>query len=1510
MHYLLLNYRYYLPALFLLAARPAAAQNEPDLGKTAPEGTATVIAPPAAVTVPPAQQYNYIRSWAPAVQVSNPALLHSSANPGYAQTTTVYQDGFSRNMQVVLHNVQPGQSIVTPSDTRFQRREYSYPGYPAASGSGFRSNAFQEQRSYYNGLYPGEGGATYGFSENNSSSGKRSEISYAPGKSQAGQLRGTESSRQTNSAGEVRLWTLDIRDQPVSTATYSAGQLFALSTKAPNENPAGVLPLPPLSRVYKDKEGRVILQQVSDSFYTASNPGLVYRYTFASTYYVYDQHGRLRYVLPPKATALLEENGWNMTPAILDNLCFQYRYDARGRQTEVKKPGEGGFTELVYDRKDRVVMRRSPLEAERGLWEVSLYDAQGRVKVTGLYSETKSRADMQEVIEEQSVSPLFYQYLNDPALEGSYPAEDAIDGLQIMSYTWYDRYAVTDPNGDRYTECETHAALASGELQTGAGAEAPQRSLRTQGLVTGTKVRILPSENADPGQTGEWRLSVPYYDDKGRVIYTWSIDEYQGSPIHVQCVGNQYDFAGRLLVSKHYIHNMLSADPAQEHTELTRNDYDPYTARLTQTLHQVDAEGWKVLAGYTYDALGRVQRKVLGNNGEVQDFSYNIRGQLTGINGFYAETGDKQGQSRSFGQSLKYDYGFTEPRYDGRMAGMVWRGSNSGLFGRQHAYGYSYDLEGRLKNAEYRTRQNNSMTGWNKTELDYTVSGLYYDKNGNILGMKQRGVRPGGILYDMDQLSYHYKAGGHSNQLAYVSDASGPDSYGLGDFQDHNTGNADYSYDQNGNLNADANKGLEAQFTWFNKPAAIDINGNRIEYSYDAAGNKVQELVTDNTASTVKRTDYIGNCVYESDRLQYMLTAEGRTAFYPGGAHPFKEEFFVKDHLGNVRSVVDIVTHPRADYLASYEVSSANLERLLFNSVDEIRVPAPASTEPGNFSAGLLDGNTQPVGTSILLKVMAGDRVQLNVNNFYEAYNESSDNPLSAADMLSNISATLMRGAGGMSGGESHDVNMVDKLFTSQNYVDVYDNLVSNLTEGGKPKAYLNYVLFDEQMEIVTEMSGAFQADGMGAWSTIGTGSGSLEIPQNGYLAVYLSNRSRDALCSNCGVYFDMLDLRISKGNLLEESHYYPHGLPIAGMGSAADGFKENRRKYQGNEYIKDLGLQWMDFQARQYDPQTGRFLGVDPLADAYGQQVWSPYAAMGNAPESQVDPNGTISYLSAVIPEDGVRQGYYATKAMVPTAEMYMPGGALWGQGKVDLKWPTGLSKGQIDAFWGMISILAQASTGGDIFSDGQFVCNFGGGGGPIDLPVVTVTGKKGFFGNLWGGIKKGVSNGWNWVKGINFHFSLGGEISFGSQLASEVTILGQNIGFDANLGSAQYLQGEVELHGMDGDISGSYYGKNGKIKMKHGFEGGVGIISGGVETEYYTGKNGQTDQSLHANAAAGIDGIGASLDTTIPIGPQTMSKNVNGGLHLDVGAKLKVLIGIEVKISLGITHDNVTNR
>ncbi len=296
----------------------------------------------------------------------------------------------------------------------------------------------------------------------------------------------------------------------------------------------------------------------------------------------------------------------------------------------------------------------------------------------------------------------------------------------------------------------------------------------------------------------------------------------------------------------------------------------------------------------------------------------------------------------------------------------------------------------------------------------------------------------------------------------------------------------------------------------------------------------------------------------------------------------------------------------------------------MFEQVNEIRDDKPGSTDPNDTKSGRLNGEDRQIGTSLLMHVMAGDQVEMNVNNYYDSYDADNDDPVPGEQMLDNIVNTLTGGVGGFEGSEGHNPDMVQQLFTPDNYLAAYRNAIAGQVDQSRPKAFLNYILFDENMRIDKSFSNAFQVNSNGSWQEIGT-STPLTIPTNGYLAIYLSNESRGG-CYECNdVNFDLVRVKLQKGKQLEETHYYPFGLPMQGLSSAAENNTiTQRRKYQSNEYIKDLGLNWMDFHARQYDPQIGRFLGVDPLAASGGQDRFSPYAAMGNAPESMVDPNGT----------------------------------------------------------------------------------------------------------------------------------------------------------------------------------------------------------------------------------------------------------------------------------------------
>ena len=88
----------------------------------------------------------------------------------------------------------------------------------------------------------------------------------------------------------------------------------------------------------------------------------------------------------------------------------------------------------------------------------------------------------------------------------------------------------------------------------------------------------------------------------------------------------------------------------------------------------------------------------------------------------------------------------------------------------------------------------------------------------------------------------------------------------------------------------------------------------------------------------------------------------------------------------------------------------------------------------------------------------------------------------------------------------------------------------------------------------------------------------------------------------------------ISQSEIIEESNYYPFGLKHKGYNSVVTYTNPAQDfKYNGKELNDELGLNWYDYGARNYDPAIERWMNIDPLAEI--TYSYSTYAYTFNNP-------------------------------------------------------------------------------------------------------------------------------------------------------------------------------------------------------------------------------------------------------------------------------------------------------
>ncbi|WP_315821516.1 hypothetical protein [Paraflavitalea speifideaquila] len=805
--------------------------------------------------------------------------------------------------------------------------------------------------------------------------------STAPGTSWTGMGQGISTTQRTNTiADSVRLWTIAITgedDIPATTTTYLPGTLMVMQVT--DEQGAVTIQ-------YIDEAGRTVLTKSQ----VAAVPSTGHA-GWLCTYNVFDEMGQLRLVITPKAVEALNNAtaNWNLTanPTINTNLCYAYYYDHRGRLVMKRIPGQGK-SYIVYDIRDRVVFAQDPgLRGQaQPQWSAILYDAMNRPLIGGLLTYTGTRTDLQTLVTTQTAAAQGGPDGETTVIQGVNVNKSPLPSgatFTYLSINYYDDYSWVAASGSPLGSSLVTTNINGTNFITSYNASPEYAqpitaSNRLRGSLTGNKRIVLNSA------TVLYTLAI--YDNNIQAIQIASTNYTGGTDIATM----QYSFSGKIL--RTHVQHQKAGTNAQSHTMLTKFTYD-HVGRLLTLAKKLDNTPETVVSQYTYNELGQVKTKVFGANTETQNYSYHIRGWLTGINEAYINTAGST--ANYFGESMSFDYGFTTNQLNGAIAGTKWKAAGDGI---ARAYGYTYDKANRLKTADF-SQQNQGSTAWTNNPVDYTVSGLGYDANGNILSMKQRGLKLGNSA-TIDSLNYQYLA--NSNQLQKVADGIA-DLSPMGDFKDTALAADDYTYDVNGNITKDYNRHLHttsngsgAVYNFMNKPDSIVIAGKgRISYFYDAGGVQLRREVKD-VSGVIKNYVYVNGFVYLNDTLQYVLQEEGRIRYAKkknsvSGAtyYAFEYDYFIKDHLGNVRTVL---TEGRdtATYAATMETADSAVVNALFSNVyTPVRTvaakPAGFDTDNANLQVARLNaiaGVNKKTGPSLVLKVMAGDKVQISTYAF------------------------------------------------------------------------------------------------------------------------------------------------------------------------------------------------------------------------------------------------------------------------------------------------------------------------------------------------------------------------------------------------------------------------------------------------------------------------------------------------------------------------------------------------
>ncbi|MES2285442.1 MAG: RHS repeat-associated core domain-containing protein, partial [Bacteroidota bacterium] len=583
---------------------------------------------------------------------------------------------------------------------------------------------------------------------------------------------------------------------------------------------------------------------VLDHFSTSSPLGY-YHYTL----YYYDRAGNLIKTVPPKG---VDDTKTNRGQHPAHTFVTEYAPNSLKQIVRQKTP-DGGETKFWYDNKSRLRFSQNAKQLADTDYSYTKYDNLGRITEVGVLNN--------------------------------------LDTLQVSSQS----YPVTGNERERTITVYSAAAAGINYFNN-----KPQRYLQNRvsysytdvdGNLATTTDKVSTYFSYDPHGNVEWVIQEQ--PELGKSYIAYSYDVISGSVLQVSYNENLID---------RFFH---------------RYTYDT-DKRIKTAQTSKDGLTWDTDASYKYYAHGPLKRTVIGEDSvQGTDYVYTIQGWLKGMNHSSLDVDNDPAHdgkvSTAHAYTAKDIYGMVLGYYSGdfnrssspfntTLAGTdlfngnisSWTnniGHVTGSLKREQLTGnkYRYDELNRLTSADFWYYQS---AVWNDTTT-YDEA-FAYDANGNITNLLRKGYKNGSTV-DMDSLTYKYESG--NNQLNWAKDAVTSSPY-TDDIEGQSANN--YTYDSIGNLIADVDEGIDT-ISWnvYGKiKYIVKSNGDRIQFLYNAAGQRVRKEVIPNASPDLVTSTYYTNDASGNAMSIYERTSSGTSPAFTATLKMVEQPIYGSDRIG------------------------------------------------------------------------------------------------------------------------------------------------------------------------------------------------------------------------------------------------------------------------------------------------------------------------------------------------------------------------------------------------------------------------------------------------------------------------------------------------------------------------------------------------------------------------------------------------------------------------------------